>query len=124
MKFNDVSERPFGIPMSQPARGKNMGLLCLHSFIYLIGENLVLGFLSLCPLALVSVFPLLRYTVSSRVKIPKFGQSHALSELPSIHQLLAVTETGVFRWFYVRELVAMLCLSCCYFPRAAFVCFP
>ena len=64
--------------MPQPARGKDMRLLHLHSFIYFIGENLVLGFLSLCPLALVSVFPLVWYTVSSRVKISKFGQSHAL----------------------------------------------
>ena len=88
MKFNDVSERPFGIPMPQPACGKDMGLLCLHSFIYLIGENLVLGFLSLCPLALVSVCPLLRYTVSSRVKIHKFGQSHALIRAPKYSSAL------------------------------------
>ena len=94
-----------------------MGLLCLHSLIYIIGENLVLGFLSLCPVALVSVFPLLRYTVSSRVKMPKFGQSHALIELPSIHQLLAVTDTGVFRWSCMRELVAMLCFPVAFFPE-------
>ena len=109
--------------MPQPARGKDMRLLCLHSFIYFIGENLVLGFLLLCPLALVLFFPLLWYTVSSRIKIPKFGQSHALIRAPSIHQLLAVTETGVFRWSCVRETVAMLCPSRCFFPRAAFVCF-
>ena len=82
MLFNDVSERTFGIPMAQPACGKAMGLLSLHSFKYFIGENLVLGFLSLCPLALVSVFPLLRYTVSSRITIPKFGQSHAHIRAP------------------------------------------
>ena len=87
--FNDVSERTFGILMSQPARGKDMGLLCLHSFIYFIGENLVLGFQLLCPLALVSVFPLLWYTVSSRVKIPKFGQSHALIRAPKYSSALA-----------------------------------
>ena len=89
MLFNDISERTFGILMPQPARGKDMGLLCLHSFIYFIGENLVLGFLSLCPLALVSVFPLLWYTVSSRVKIPKFGQSHALIRAPKYSSYLA-----------------------------------
>ena len=47
-----------------------------------------------------------------------------LSELLSIHQLLPVTETVVFRWSCVRELIAMLYLSLCFVPRAAFVCLP
>ena len=58
MLFNDISERTFGILMPQPARGKDMGLLCLHSFIYFIGENLVLGFVAV-PISLGICFPLI-----------------------------------------------------------------
>ena len=82
--------------MPQPARGKDMGLLCLHTFIYFIGENLVLGFLSLCPLAFVSIFPLLWYTVSSRVKIPKSGQSYALIRAPKYSSALCLSPKLVF----------------------------
>ena len=103
--------------MPQPARGKDMGLLYLHSLIYFIGENLVLGFLSLCPLALVSVFLLLGILSVLGLKCPSLDNLMPLSELPSINQLLAVTDTDVFRWSCMRELVAMLCFPVAFFPE-------